>query len=240
MNFVTPRTTLLALGLALAGAAPALLAQTAAAPASAPAAGQPGQPGQGRHHPKLDANGDGVIDRAEAAKMPRFAEQFDQLDANRDGRISADERPQRRGDRMGRGPGGPGDRMAALDANGDGAIDRAEAAKAPRLSQQFDKLDANRDGRLSADERPKHGRGEGGRGGRGGDRGARMAQLDKNGDGRFSRDELAGHERALTHFAEIDANRDGFLTHEEMKTYHQAHRGERGPRGRQPAPQPSP
>ena len=48
MKLVTPRTTLLALGLALAGAAPALLAQTATAPG--PAAGQPGQ---ARQHPPV-------------------------------------------------------------------------------------------------------------------------------------------------------------------------------------------
>ncbi len=38
-------------------------------------------------------------------------------------------------------------RMAGLDADKDGAIDRAEAAKAPRLLEHFDRLDANRDGR---------------------------------------------------------------------------------------------
>jgi Ca2+-binding EF-hand superfamily protein len=214
------RITLLALGLAIAGAAPILLAQTAqtapgGAPAGRPAAGQPG------HHPKLDANGDGIIDRAEAAKSPRFAQMFDKFDANHDGKLSADERPQHRG----RG----GDMLAKLDANGDGAVDRAEAAKAPRLAEHFDKLDANHDGRISADERPQRGHHGGG------DRGQRMAQLDKNGDGKFSRDELAGHERVLSHFADIDANKDGFVTRDEMKAYHQAHRGERGPRGPQGA-----
>lgn len=227
------RTTLLALGLAIAGAAPVLLAQTApgTAPAGRPAAGQPGQPG---HHPKLDANGDGVIDRAEAAKSPRFAGMFDKFDANHDGKLTADERPQHRGRGEGRGGRG-GDMLAQLDANHDGAIDRAEAAKAPRLSEHFDKLDANHDGRISAEERPKGHGGRHGPGGPGGDRGQRMAQLDKNGDGKFSRDELAGHERALSHFGDIDANKDGFVTHEEMKAYHQAHRGERGPRGPQGA-----
>lgn len=174
-------------------------------------------------HAKLDINGDGAIDRSEAARAPKFAGHFDKLDANKDGRITADERPQRgmHGGRHGRGGA-----MAGLDANADGVIDRGEAAKAPKFAEHFDKLDANKDGRITADERPQRGgRREGGKGARG----ERMAQLDTNGDGRFSRDELAGRERALQNFAAIDADKDGFVTREEMKAHHQAHRGERKP-----------
>ncbi|MFZ5635272.1 MAG: calcium-binding protein [Pseudomonadota bacterium] len=203
------RTALLALGLAIA-AAPVIAQNTP------PAGGPPGR------HAKVDANGDGVIDRNEAAAHPKLAERFDQLDRNKDGRIGPDERPQRGGRG---GQGGRQGGMAKLDANGDGAIDRSEAAKAPRLAERFDQLDKNKDGRIGADERPQRGGRHGGKGGRGGER---MAQLDKNGDGRFSRDELAGRERALQNFAAIDANKDGFLTREEMKAHHQAHRGQRG------------
>src|SRR5690606_12809488 len=45
---------------------------------------------------------------------------------------------------------------ATLDANGDGVIDRAEAAKFPRLAERFDRLDRNGDGSLDASERPQH------------------------------------------------------------------------------------
>jgi Ca2+-binding EF-hand superfamily protein len=39
-----------------------------------------------------DANGDGLIDKAEAeAKLPRIAKRFDTLDANGDGKLSPDE-----------------------------------------------------------------------------------------------------------------------------------------------------
>jgi Ca2+-binding EF-hand superfamily protein len=39
-----------------------------------------------------DANGDGLIDKAEAeARLPRVAKNFDALDANGDGRLSPDE-----------------------------------------------------------------------------------------------------------------------------------------------------
>jgi hypothetical protein len=208
------RIALLALGFAIA-AAPAI-AQNAP-----PAGGQPGR------HAKADANGDGFIDRNEAVAHPKLAERFDQLDKNKDGRIGPEERPQR-GGRGGQGGRHAG--MAKLDANGDGAIDRSEAAKAPRLAERFDQLDRNKDGRIGPEERPQRGGRQGGKGGRGGER---MAQLDKNGDGRFSRDELAGHERALQNFGAIDGNKDGFLTREEMKAYHQTHRGQRG---QQPKP----
>lgn len=117
-------------------------------------------------------------------------------------------------------------RHAKIDTNGDGVIDRSEAAANPKMAQHFDRLDANRDGRITTEERPQHG-GKGGRGGRDAAR-ARMAELDTNQDGRFSRDELAGKTRALQNFAAIDANSDGFLTREEMQAHHRAHRGERG------------
>ena len=159
-----------------------------AAPATAPA-----------QKARVDANGDGVISRAEAAAHPRLAERFDQLDKNRDGRLDASERPQFKG----RGHRGGG--MAMLDANKDGVIDRAEAAKFPKFAQRFDQLDKNRDGRLDASERPQ-------RMGRGGG----MAKIDKNGDGRISRNEAVGSPFAQR-FDQLDANRDGYVTREEMR-----------------------
>ncbi len=45
------------------------------------------------------------------------------------------------------------ERLQAADANQDGFIDKAEAdAKLPRVAKNFDKLDANHDGRLSTEE----------------------------------------------------------------------------------------
>ena len=103
---------LLAVAVAVAMASTLAVAQTAA-PAGANAAS------------RIDVNGDGLIDRAEAAKMPRLAEKFDQLDTDKDGKLSASERPQR-----GQGMHGGrkhGDRLQALDADKDGRISRTEA-----------------------------------------------------------------------------------------------------------------
>jgi hypothetical protein len=116
---------------------------------------------------------------------------------------------------------------AKIDANGDGVIDRSEAAAHPRLAENFERMDKNQDGRIDASERPQR-QGKG-RDGRQGQRGERMAKLDSNGDGRFSREELAGRERALQNFTAIDSNNDGFLTREEMRAYHQKNGGRRGP-----------
>jgi Ca2+-binding EF-hand superfamily protein len=166
-----------------------------AAPATAPKAPAA--------HARIDANGDGVIDRTEAAARPRFAEMFDRLDKNHDGRIDASERPQH-GMRDGMRHGG----FAKLDANNDGAIDRAEAAKIPGFAQKFDQLDKNKDGRIDASERPQHGMRDG--------KGGRMARLDADHDGRLSRAEAAKSPMAQR-FEQLDANHDGFVDRDEAR-----------------------
>jgi EF hand len=120
---------------------------------------------------------------------------------------------------------------ARIDANGDGVIDRSEAAKAPKFAEQFDKLDANKDGRITAEERPQHGMRDGkgtGQGGRDRVRGGWMQALDTDKDGRFSRAELAGRERMLNNFGAIDSNKDGMLSREELQAYQKTHRGQMG------------
>ena len=134
------------LSLALAAACIAVAGLAVAAP-------QTTKPAASSAKVQLDANKDGMIDRAEAAKHPRLAERFDQLDANKDGRLSADERPQRGMKRGGkRGQRGEGMKMQ-LDTDKDGRISKAEAAKAPRMNERFAEMDANKDGYLDRSDR---------------------------------------------------------------------------------------
>jgi Ca2+-binding EF-hand superfamily protein len=132
------KMNLLAIAVAVACVSAAAYAQTAN---PAPATGKP--------RIQLDANKDGVIDRAEAAQAPRLAEKFDQLDTDKDGKLSADERRQLRGTGQRGGTGAMHGRMQAADSDGDGRISRAEAQAAEAGgSERFDQMDFNKDGYL--------------------------------------------------------------------------------------------
>ncbi len=57
------------------------------------------------------------------------------------------------GRRSGAGEGGFAEHFRRADADGDGALTRAEAEQAlPRLAAKFDRIDANHDARLTPDE----------------------------------------------------------------------------------------
>jgi Ca2+-binding EF-hand superfamily protein len=208
-----------ATALVAAGLATAAVAQTTTAP-DKPRRVQP------------DANGDGAIDRDEAAKLPRLAEKFDQLDRNGDGRLDSSERPQRKGGHGGRHGG-----IERADADGDGRISRAEleSAQAARagdggrpgghghgLLDDFDAIDTNQDGHLVRGElrtwhermRPQRAAAHAQRANE------QFAEADLNRDGKLSRVEV---EEKMPHLAEqfawMDENRDGFLSREEAKPH---------------------
>ena len=119
--------------------------------------------------------------RAEAAKVPRLAARFDQLDTDKDGRLSASERPQRMHGKRGGGRGG--DRLQALDTDKDGRISRSEAnAGNAGFAARFTEMDANKDGYLDRSDRELRMRKE---------RAAFFTGADANRDGGLSRDEFA-------------------------------------------------
>ena len=202
-------------------------------------AAEPTQPQRGTRA-TLDANGDGVVDRTEAAKFPRLAERFDQLDRNGDGRLDASERPQRharharhggKGGWQHRGGHGVHD-PARLDKDGDGRLSRAEleAGTAPAregrpartspLVRNFDAIDANGAGYLvRAEIRDWHERQRPQREAQMRKRfDERFAAADLNGDGRLSRVEVDEKmPRMAGRFAWMDDNRDGFLSREELQ-----------------------
>jgi Ca2+-binding EF-hand superfamily protein len=124
----------------------ALTAGTAFA-ATVPASSVPATGAQPTPRVKLDSNGDGTVDRAEAAKHPRLAGKFDELDKNKDGKLTKEEMPRHRDGGHGKRGHGPREATAKLDTDKDGRISRAEAtAGEGRLASRFDQMDANRDG----------------------------------------------------------------------------------------------
>jgi len=121
---------------------------------------------------EADSNHDGNISQSEwqSASLREAKEHFTRLDANRDGKVSRAEMDQARSEHMGR-HGERGGRMRALDTDGDQQLSRAEIGdKMPKLAADFDRLDGNRDGKLSRDE-IRAGREQGGQGWRDGDAG---------------------------------------------------------------------
>lgn len=53
----------------------------------------------------------------------------------------------------------------------------------------------------------------------------RFKTLDRNGDGQLSRAEVEAAPGLAGKFDDIDTNRDGQITPQELRAYHQAHRG---------------
>ena len=150
-------------------AAPAARAADSVAAGNAPtrvAAGERARAstGRGARLRRADADHDGYLSRAEVQHaLPRLAMHFDAIDANRDGRLSAQEiRGFGRAKGMARAAGarqqGGAIRQSdaafiAADVDGDGLLSRAEAAAAlPRVASKFERMDANGDGQLSAGE----------------------------------------------------------------------------------------
>ena len=91
----------------------------------------------------------------------------------------------------------PGGNMLTMsDTDGDGAVTKSEFLA--DVDARFARLDANKDGKISKDERPGNGDGRGAR---------MMSRIDTNDDGAISLDEQ--HAQASRRFDRLDTNADG-------------------------------
>ena len=102
----------------------------------------------------MDANGDGMVSKAEFNAF--HAKRFKELDVNKDGRISPEEmksgHKKPMGDMKSSGTTHLDERFNAADANHDGGLDKDEAKDMPMLSMYFDEVDANHDGKVTRQE----------------------------------------------------------------------------------------
>lgn len=141
---------------------------------------------------KMDANNDGKVTAEERQAERR--DWFKQLDANGDGKVTPDEFV--------------GQRFVSYDINKDGVVTMEEyvvffagATAAIDQTAACDKQDGNGDNEVSAVEVIAY-------------RKSVFAAMDANGDGKLAPDEMkAGADKK---FKSLDANNDGFVTVEEM------------------------
>lgn len=125
-----------------------------------------------------------------------------------------------------------GSHFKKADADGNGALSRAEVEKSlPRLATRFDQIDANKDGQLSRDEMAawkkthRHARRHASKADRQVRSAERFKHADTDGDGAISRAEAEKHAPRLAQkFDRIDRDKDGKLTQDELRAYREARR----------------
>lgn len=172
-------------------------------------------------HSRADANGDGVVTRAESQALS--AQRFARLDANKDGKFDQADRAARRQAMF-----------ARIDADKNGQISLAEfeAGRQQRLDARgADGPRRGRDGWGGGRQGGGHAGGQGGfgRGGQGA-----MAMADSNKDGAISQAEFAA--RAQQRFDTIDTDKNGQLSTAERMAARMAMRGRRQKAPTTPAP----
>ncbi|MBA2921155.1 hypothetical protein GON01_15790 [Sphingomonas sp. MAH-20] len=117
------------------------------------------------------------------------------------------------------------DHFDRMDANKDGKLDRADRAAmhAKMAADMFDRTDANHDGMISRDEWNAGAAKLAGMHGRGRPMMRHMGMMaDMDGDRAISRDEF--QKRAIEHFDRVDTNHDGTVTTAEREQAHAAMR----------------
>lgn len=137
------------------------------------------------------------------------------------------------------------DPLAQADADKDGAISKAELLAS--VDQRFAKVDKNKDGKITADEREAMGKGMRGRmakramkrRGMDGEMGGRMmGRADADGDGTVTLAEQRA--QAERNFGFMDANKDGRIDQAERAAMRERMMAMRGPDGNRRGPPPPP
>lgn len=161
---------------------------------------------------RLDTNGDGRVDLAEAqAARPDFTlEKFNAADANRDGQLSEEEL---------RTLPGKGHHYGNVDADKDGnyTLDEIRAAHPDLTQEEYSSFDANKDGKVSKDELKLT-------------MSSRMFEsMDKDRDGGVNLLEMQAVRSSVTQesFTRMDTDGNGLLSMEELRAGHSKHRGHR-------------
>lgn len=185
-----------------------MLVTLGAALMAAPAFAAPGD-----KRPSADADGNGVITRAETDAAA--TQRFQRMDVNGDGKLDAADREARRAEMQKK-------RFERLDANKDGQISQAE------WDQHAADRDAKRGASDGASDKARDGKRTAKRGHFGKRGGHRMAarmmmKADTNGDKAISLAEFRA--AAMARFDRVDANKDGQITAEERDAARSAMRG---------------
>ena len=121
---------------------------------------------------------------------------------------------------FGAGPkaGKAGAEFAAMDANKDGKVSAEEHAAASK--KMFDMMDASRDGKVTAAEMTAAHQRVTGKKAKKSDMSStdKIKMIDTDGDGILTAEEHAGGSRTM--FGKMDTDKDGFLTKDEIAVGH--------------------
>lgn len=202
---------------------------------------------------RLDTNKDGQVaaDEVDEERRRLFERLVRVADKNSDGKLSREEfaegvkaKPAEASTTPGNAPANlpnPRDVLARFDKNNDGKLDKEEAPE--RLKENFDRVDANKDGAINPDElrqafqmmARQAGAGPSGRPSP--EMLERMfTQADKNNDGKLSRDEIPAERREMLGrlLERLDNDGDGAVTKEQFLRAMQQRMadGERRPNGK--------